>query len=229
MSQERIAIRRTAAARAGLLAGPALLAAGSLVRPHEQGEGPASLIATVSSAPSAWLVGWTLTLLGSMTLLPGLAVLVGSVRRRGAALTTWGGTVLGAGFAGQVALAGSELVLVPLVGDGTQHGAVAAAVERIDSSPALAIAFLLYLPGMLFGVPLLFGGLWRAGRTPGWAVVAAVAAVTVDFFLSDLVPSSGAVSALLLAAAFAGVLLPRPAAMPRSLEAEPAPAPGPGA
>ena len=48
----------------------------------------------------------------------------------------------------------------------------------------------------------------RPGARLGRAC-AAIAAVVVDFFLSDLVPYSGASSAVLLAAAFAGVLLPR--------------------
>lgn len=198
---------RRRAAFAGLVLGPLLLTVDDLVKP-EGGDGAAGMAEAVASAPTAWLVGWTLTMLGAAALVPGVAALSSLANRRGVALTTIGAVVLGAGLLGTVGLAASNLVLEPVVGG--DPGAAVAVIDRMNESAALLVVFLLYLPGRFLGLPLLLGGLVRAGRAPWWSFAAGVASVLVAFVLAGVVPEADAVSSVLMLLAFGGVLTHRP-------------------
>lgn len=199
---------RQRAALAGLVLGSLLLTVDDLVKP-EGGDGAAGMADAVAEAPSAWLAGWTLTMLGAAVLVPGIGALGGLVGKRGAGLTTAGVVLMGAGLIGTSALAASNLVLVPVVG--SDPSAAVATIERMNESPALLLVFLLYLPGRFFGLPLLIAGLVRAGLAPLWTAVAAVGSVLVGFVGSSFVPEADAVSAVLMLLAFGGVLTQRPA------------------
>lgn len=190
-------------ALSGLVIGPVLLAVEEFVRP-DSGDGAYGIATAVAAAPHAWLAGWTLALLGSAALVAGVSALSAHVSRRGAGLTTAGLILFGAGAMGFVGLAASELVLVPVVGD--DPGAVVAVVERMNESAALAVVFLLYLPGWFLGLPVLLGGLWRAGVAPWWSLPAAVASVLSGFVLSSALGEYEVVASLLLLFAFVPVL-----------------------
>ncbi len=197
---------RHRAALAGLVVGTVLLTVDDLVKP-EGGDGAAGMAEAVADAPTAWLVGWTLTLLGAAVVLPGIAALSRSVVRRGSGLTTAGVVLMGAGLVGTAALAASNLVLQPVVGD--DAAAAIPTIERMNESPALLIVFLLYLPGRFLGLPLLFGGLVRGGVAPAWTLVAAIGSVLVGFVATGFVPEADAVSSVLMLLAFGGFLTHR--------------------
>ncbi|RHW27439.1 hypothetical protein D0Z08_09845 [Nocardioides immobilis] len=201
---------RHRAALAGLVLGSLLLTVDDLVKP-EGGDGAKGMAEAVAEAPTAWLVGWTLTMLGAAVLLPGIGALSGRVGKRGAGLTTAGIVLMGAGLIGTAALAASNLVLEPVVG-GDAASAIPT-IERMNESAALLVVFLLYLPGRFLGLPLLIGGLVRAGLAPMWTVVAGVGSVLVGFVGSAIVPEADAVSSVLMLLAFGGVLTHRPAAV----------------
>lgn len=199
------------AALAGLVVGTVLLTVDDLVKP-EGGDGAKGVAEAVAGAPTAWLIGWTLTMVGATVLLPGIGAISRLVGPRGAGLTTAGIVFMGAGLVGTAALAASNLVLEPVVGD---HAASAIpTIERMNESPALLIVFLLYLPGRFLGLPLLFGGLVRAGVAPRWTLFAAIASVLVGFVGSGMVPEADAISSVLMLLAFGGLLTNRPAFVP---------------
>lgn len=202
---------RHRAALACLVAGSVLLTLDDLIKP-EVGDGASSVAQAVAGSPTAWLFGWTLTMLGATVLVPGIAALGGRVDRRGDGLSTAGVILMGAGLVGTAALAASNLVLEPLVGN--DPSAAVPTIERMNESAALLTVFLLYLPGRFFGLPLLIGGLLRAGLAPAWALVAAIGSVLVGFVGSSLVPEADAVSSVLMLLAFGGVLTHRPAHIP---------------
>ena len=202
---------RHRAALACLVAGSVLLTVDDLIKP-EGGDGASGMAQSVAESPTAWLIGWTLTMLGAAALLPGIAALGGRVDRRGAGLSTAGVILMGAGLVGTAALAASNLVLEPVVGN--DPSAAIPTIERMNESAALLAVFLLYLPGRFFGLPLLIGGLVRAGLAPLWALAAAIGSVLVGFVGSSLVPEADAVSSVLMLLAFGGVLTHRPARIP---------------
>lgn len=197
-------------ALAGLIVGSVLLALDDLVKP-EGGDGAEGIAEAVAQSSTGWLVGWTLTMLGATVLLPGIGALGGRVPHRGRGLTTAGVLLMGAGLVGTAGLAASNLVLEPLVGN--DPSAAIATIERMNESSALMIVFLLYLPGRFLGLPLLLGGLVRAGLAPLWALLAAIASVVVAFVASSLVPEADAVSSVLMLLAFGGVLTHRSASV----------------
>lgn len=198
---------RHRAALAGLVVGTVLLTVDDLVKP-EGGDGAAGMAETVAASPTAWVVGWTLTLVGATVLLPGVGAISSLVRGRGSGLTTAGIALMGAGLMGTAALAAANLVLAPVVGD--DPGGATATVERMNESPALLVVFLLYLPGRFLGLPLLFWGLARAGLAPWWTLAAAVASVLVGFVASGVVPEADAISSVAMLLAFGGLLTDGP-------------------
>jgi hypothetical protein len=150
---------------------------GSLVQPHGA-DGPGALAVLVADHPDRWLVGWTLQMLGAGLLLPGIVTLM-SARGR---LVGVGGVLFALGAVGSACSAATELLLVPVT-DGPASQ-VLPVVQRMDSSPALAIVYLLALPGMLFGPPLLVAGLARGGYT-SWPLFAVVVLTGIPaFFLT---------------------------------------------
>lgn len=203
--------RRHRAALACLVVGSVLLTVDDLIKP-EGGDGASGMAQSVADSPTAWLIGWTLTMLGATVLLPGIAALGGRVDRRGAGLCTAGVILMGAGLVGTAALAASNLVLQPVVGN--DPSAAIPTIERMNESAALLVVFLLYLPGRFLGLPLLIGGLVRAGLAPLWALAAAIGSVLVGFVGSGLVPEADAVSSVLMLLAIGGVLTHRQARIP---------------
>lgn len=202
---------RHRAALASLVVGSLILTVDDLIKP-DSGDGAEGIAHAVADSPSAWLVGWTLTMLGAAALLPGIAALSNRVECRGRGLTTAGVVLMGAGLMGTAALAASNLVLEPVVGNNA--AAAIPAIERMNESSALLVVFLLYLPGRFVGLPLLIGGLIRAGVAPLWALFAAVGSVLVGFVGSGLVPEADAVSSILMLLAFGGALTYQQARVP---------------
>jgi hypothetical protein len=197
---------RHRAALGGLVLGTVLLTIDDLVKP-EGGDGAEGMAESVAGAPDAWLIGWTLTLLGAAVVLPGIGAISRLVDRRGSGLTAAGILLMGGGLVGTAALAASNLLLVPVVGD--DAAAAVPTIERLNESPALLVVFLLYLPGRFLGLPLLIGGLVRAGIAPRWTLLAAIASVLVGFVASGVVPEADAISSVLMLLAFGGLVTAR--------------------
>lgn len=188
-----------------LVLGMLVVGLSSALRQDTGSDSAKDLVDAVSAAPGRWVLSWSLGLVGSLLVLPGLASLVGRTHGRGTTLTTVGGLLFGTGMVGFAALAGSELVLAPISADA--GAGVLAAVDRTSESAALGIVFLLFLPGFVFGPPLLMAGLARAGAAPWWAFAAALVFSAAEVGLADLLRLPDGAASLLLVAAFASVVL----------------------
>ena len=191
---------------------------GALVQPHGA-DGPDALTRLVADHPDRWLAGWVLQLLGAALLLPGITALM-SVRGR---LAGVGGTLVAAGAVGSACAAATELMLVPVTDAPVSQ--VLPVVQRMDSSPALAIVYLLALPGVLFGPPLLVAGLARLGDT-SWVIFTVVLVTGLAAFVlsgSVLGTAAGAVQLVCLTALVAQVSRrTQKRATPSSAESSPA-------
>lgn len=196
-------VRRRAAAVALVLAPSVLGAAGTLA--PSSGDDGASLVRTVAQQPGRWSAGWSLALIGVAVLLAGLAGLARQLPSR-ARVASIGLALFGIGAVGYAALAGSELVLIPLVGDG--GAGTAAAVDRISKSSELAVVFAMYLPGTLIGGVLLFLGLAISKVLPRWAAGLGVLTVLLNFFAGSIFTGSELLWGLLLSAALLPAVAP---------------------
>jgi hypothetical protein len=195
---------RSRAAGAALLLGPLVLGIAATLTPPSGDDGR-SLVRTVTQHPGRWSAGWSVVLVGAALLLAGLAHLASLLPER-ARVATFGVGLFGIGAVGYAALAGSELVVVPLVGDGGP-GAIAA-VDNISKSSELGVVFAMYLPGTLIGGLLLFGGLALSSIVPRWAGGLGCLAVLLGFFAGRAFPGSELMWGLLLSAALLPAVAP---------------------
>ncbi|WP_369056079.1 hypothetical protein [Kineococcus terrestris] len=171
-----------------LVAAALALAAAGALDPAVPGDSLAALLAHVSEDSARW-TAWSLCLvLTGLLLLPAVAALVRLPSRRepGARLTTAGGYLAGAGAVGLVALGASELDVAALASGPAPGPEVLAVAERLEGSAGLAVVFLLVLPGVHVGVPLLLWGLRRARLLAAWVPVLATAGALGSWFLSEV-------------------------------------------
>ncbi|TNM68512.1 hypothetical protein FHN55_06860 [Streptomyces sp. NP160] len=199
-------LRRTRLAGASLVIGAALLVAVGLLDPEVTGDGAAGALAAAQAAPGRW-TAWGLALAATgLVLLPAVAALGGAAARSGrrAGLAVTGAVMTGAGTVGMVAVGLGELDLVALASAGLPDGAALAAAEAVESSPGVAVGFLLLLAGWYVGRPLLLWGLWRARVVPLWVPATGTAAAVGSWLASGWPNPWEAVFAVVAAAALVG-------------------------
>jgi hypothetical protein len=187
--------------RACLVAGPVLLAVGTLVTPATPTE-LAPYLATVQDHALRMQVGAVLFTLGHLLLVPAVLELARTAPGR---LSRVAGALAGAGAVLFGGLGFTRLYEVAVATTLSPARAVEA-VEAFNTAPA---AGLLILPGLLgttVGTILLVVGYWRAGRLPGW-VPALVLAGFVGVSTGGDGTVLGAAGSLLLTAAFGRVAL----------------------
>ncbi len=142
-----------------------------------------------------------LLVVSSALIVPGVNGIVGSLggraRRLGRAARVF--ALLGA--IGHGALAGVYLLWASIPGDGESRAQLIDVIDRVNSSPSLALIFPLFIA---FPVALLatFGAVVKAGRAPTWVLGAAAAALVlaVAHPVSDRFSTSAALACLIAAA-----------------------------
>lgn len=136
-------------------------------------------------------------------LVPATFAVALAARRGAPRLTAAGATVALLGFLCGIALLGG--ILTPAVVT-AQHGLDVAAVARFDealaSEPLLDVAGLLFITGVVVGLGLLGGALWRSRAVPGWVGIALLLGGATHPFIPGQVAQG--IGLLVAAVGFAG-------------------------
>lgn len=144
--------------------------------PAPEGDDPVAILTAIQQNSGAHLLTIQLTLIFAALVVPGLLAIVSTVRGRGAWLTFVGSAFLGFAAIGESMQAVLNLMLRFLIASLNQ-------TQTIDVMQHAGEYFLYAMPFLnlgLLGVPLLFGGLWRARLVPVWAFALALASVVID-------------------------------------------------
>lgn len=199
----RRAPRRTRLAGLCLLLGAALLVATGALDPEVTGDGAAGALAAAGAEPGRWTAWGLLLAATGLALLPAAAALGGAVGRR-SGLAVAGAVMTAAGTVGMVVVGLGELDLVVLATSDLPAAGAVAAAEALESSPGVAVGFLLLLTGWYVGRPLLLWGLWRAGAVRLWVPVTGTLAAVGSWFASGWPNPWEGVFAVVAAAALVG-------------------------
>ena len=147
----------------------------------------------------------TFDVLAMPFLLGGVLVYVLLSRRRSPRLAYAGGILLGCGLVGLAMVNGTEVLEFALAQDGRfTIAALADVADNISTAPAIAL-FVLFIPGLFFGLLLTTVALWRSRAVPRGAV-----ALLPVFFVTDVILQLGDIAhviALVAASWFAWAIL----------------------
>ena len=147
------------------MAAGALIVVGHLLT-VDSGVGRNAYLDQLAAHPTTGVLGGLLTSAGCFLLLPGLAALLGLVRRRGAALGTVAAVMIGTGVA---SLGAGDTMITLVMGtlvDG--HRALAGGLYDVaNTAPLLGLPFVL-APLVVLGAILLGIALFRARTVPVW-------------------------------------------------------------
>lgn len=164
---------------ATLLVGPLLVLASAALNHTPASDSAADMIAVVADHPHAQLAEVFLELVGLVLSFVGCIVAARRIRTRGCGLATAGAALSLAGIVG-FTLANAEGLVVNALASGPDRAVGVTALDAINHSAAVYVAFPLILLGEV-GIVLVLAAYRRAGALPVWPVLAAVAGAVVDF------------------------------------------------
>jgi hypothetical protein len=166
-------------------AAAALAAAEGLAHPSIDGDDAASLLDAAAKHATSWTAWCLLLVISAVLFVPGVVALVGRVSDRGARLTLIGGALFTAGLVTMSGFAGVNALLVPLSGSGARPE-ILTAITAAENDPVIATVTLVTFIGFHLGLPLLLGGLRRAGIAPGWVFWAGTVGAIGAILLSNV-------------------------------------------
>lgn len=164
---------------ATLVVGPLLVLVSATFNHTPASDSPADMIAVVADHRGAQLAEVLLELGGLVLSFVGCIAAARRVRARGRRLAVAGAALCFAGIVGFTLVNAEGLVVNALAG-ASDRGAAVTALDAINHSPAVYLAFPLILLGEI-GIVLVLAAVRRAGTLPVWPVLAAVAGAVVDF------------------------------------------------
>ncbi len=142
----------------------------------------------------------TFDVLAMPFLLGGVLVYVLLSRRRSPRLAYAGGILLGCGLVGLAMVNGTEVLEFALAQDGRfRIAALADVADNISTAPAIAL-FVLFIPGLFFGLLLTTVALWRSRAVPRGAV-----ALLPVFFVTDVILQLGDIAHVIALVAAPGL------------------------
>jgi hypothetical protein len=136
-------------------------------------------------------------------LIPATIAVALAARRGAPRLTTWGAAIALTGFmVGFPMLGGPFTPAYLTVKHGLDHASMAELQTALEGEPLLAIAGLLFIVGIVFGLGLLGIALWRSRVAPAWMGIA----LAVGGFTHPFIPNhvGQGVGLLIAAVGFAG-------------------------
>jgi hypothetical protein len=174
---------RTLIGSTSLVLGTLAIALIGQLSPYDSDLSQVEVVRTSADRITLWSLTW---LASSLLLLVGASTVVGRIRGRGSALATVGGALAGAGAVGSAAVASFESVGVTLAGAISSDEQLASVLTAFDTSTVLMVVFLLWLPGLALGLPLLTGAAARARLIPAWLVIPVAVAVVAMVIEPDV-------------------------------------------
>lgn len=136
--------------------------------------------------------------------MPATIALAWVARRRAPVLTAVGGTIALLGFLAVLGQGPDDITLARITA--AEHldvGTIAALDDAWWALPLPSISVLLFLLGLVVGLPLLGIGLWRGRVTPRWTAAALIAGTATHPFVPGHV--AGGIGLLVAAVGFVGV------------------------
>lgn len=192
---------------ATLVGGPLLVLLSATLNHTPASDSAADMIAVVADHRGAQLAEVLLELGGLVLSFAGCIVAARRVRARGRRLAAAGAALCFAGVAG-FALVNAEGLVVNALAGAPDRAAAVTALDTINHSPAVYVAFPLILLGEV-GIVLVLAGMRRAGTLPVWPVLASVASAVVDFAGGSRALLLASDALMLLALAWLAITLAR--------------------
>jgi hypothetical protein len=155
-----------------------------LISPYEGDAGIPATVEAMKAHPGIALTAMICGLFFLLFLIPATAALAWTTRRRAPVLTTVGACIAMLGF----------LAAFPLLPSDNNYAWVTArnnldvaAVSRLDDAlwaqPIAGVAALLFLAGIVIGLPLLGIAMWRTKTAPAWLAACLIAGTVTHPFL----------------------------------------------
>lgn len=182
MESQKVESFRRKAAGASLILAPLVLASAQFVHP---GEGKDGMVQVMAEHAGRVELASLLTILSSVIFIPAFVGILRLMRERGSVLGHLGASLAIVGVIGHAIVAGSELILVWLVGASENTDQLAALVSEGPQGAALAVIMLMFLGGFFFGLVLLAAGLLRARTVPWWVALLIAVGPLFDFLPVD--------------------------------------------
>lgn len=184
---------------------PALgIAASTAVAPYQMSGETADILAGASNNPGAMRLSVWLGLLTALTIVPAAIAVIWVCRRRAPRLTTVAAVLTLLGFTAAVVLPNDEVDALTAAEEGLDRTAVLALIEAVWNQPAVLVALLLFLVGMVIGGILLGIALWRSRAVPRWTAVALMVSSPLHLVFDGGINAITALTWVLTAVGFAG-------------------------
>ncbi len=179
----------------------ALLSLVSVLTQPEFVADPAGRLADIDAAGALGVVSAMSFALSQLPFLVGV-VAVAALAHARAPRTAWAGGVLAVlGGFGHSVFGGIGLAQIALAGDAAHRAAMAAAVTRYESGPAVAF-MAMGLLGTVLGLVVLGIALFRSRAVPRWIPIAMWLFVVSEFALSNLTAWASPAASLIYLSAF---------------------------
>lgn len=136
------------------------------------GDDFATTVASMQAHHGNAVLTGLLNILFVVLLIPATVALALTTRRRAPKLTAVGATICLLGFLPAFPLLPNDNVMALVTGDkGLDVATVAALDDAIWAQPQVSLASLLFIVGIVIGLPILGIALWRAKAAPVWMAV----------------------------------------------------------
>jgi hypothetical protein len=151
------------------------------------------MVAQVTAHHTATVVASALGVFFLVGLIPATYALIWITRRRTPVLTTVGALLTLPGFLAAFPMLPDDTALAQITADKSLDPAVIGALdEALWAQPQASILAVLFLAGIVIGLPILGTAMWRARVTPAWmAICLILGTVTHPFLPGHLITGIG--------------------------------------
>jgi hypothetical protein len=155
-----------------------------IIMPFDGGDDIATTAAAIAAHPGRADAALLLSVPFLIFLIPATVALAWTTRRHAPRLTAAGACVALLGFlAAFPILPGENLYAQAVVDEGLDVGTVQALDDALWAHPMVGVAILLFLAGLVIGLPILGVALWRSRVAPAWLAACLIAGTVTHPFI----------------------------------------------